>query len=84
MDVKPEIVNRLWLQSCAQADGRTTRELVQHFARLLADEVREECAKVCEAERVEFEQTKHPSDEAYNIAVKHCAAAIRAMKEGKE
>lgn len=42
--------------------------------------VREECARVCEAEYVDAEATGTAEDKAYNCAIEHCAAAIR---EGK-
>lgn len=38
---------------------------------------REECAKACEAEAVDAEQTGEENDKAYNMALKHAAAAIR-------
>ena len=42
--------------------------------------VREECARVCQAEYVDAEATGTAEDKAYNCAIEHCAAAIR---EGK-
>ena len=39
--------------------------------------VREECARVCEAEYVDAEATGTAEDKAYNCAIEHCAAAIR-------
>lgn len=60
-----------WLECNNEADCRA--------AMLGAIELeREACAKVCEAESVEAELTGHPSDAAYNMAIKHAAAAIRA------
>jgi hypothetical protein len=43
--------------------------------------VLEEAAKVCAAEKVNYELTQHAADEAYNMAVDHCADAIRALKQ---
>lgn len=37
-------------------------------------------AKACEEECVAANETGDPSDFAYNSAIKHCAAAIRALK----
>jgi protein required for attachment to host cells len=45
------------------------------------NEVLEEAAKACAAEKVNYELTQHAADEAYNMAVDHCAAAIRALKQ---
>lgn len=39
---------------------------------------RERCAKLCEAEKVEADITNDPTDRAYNMALRHAAAAIRA------
>ena len=58
-----------------------TFEALQRFAALVRNEVLEEAAKVCAAEKVNYELTQHAADEAYNMAVDHCAAAIRALKE---
>lgn len=52
-------------------------EFLERFAALVAAAEREECAKVCEEEQVEV-ITKE--DKAYNMAIKHCAAAIRSKK----
>ncbi len=40
---------------------------------------REECAKAAEAEQVE--DTGHDGDVGYNLAIKHCATAIRSRKD---
>jgi len=40
--------------------------------------VGEECAKVCEEEAVDAASTGDSGDEAYNAALTHAAAAIRA------
>lgn len=45
----------------------------------LADKTREECIQACECEKLEENECE--ADRAYNIAIKHCTAAIRAMKE---
>jgi hypothetical protein len=51
------------------------------FAALVRNEVLEEAANRCAAEKVNYELTQHAADEAYNMAVDHCAAAIRALKQ---
>jgi hypothetical protein len=43
-------------------------------------EEREACALAAEAERL-TDGTNDPADVAYNNAVKHCTAAIRARKD---
>jgi hypothetical protein len=57
------------------------RSIFERFAALVRNEVLEEAAKVCAAEKVNYELTQHAADEAYNMAVDHCAAAIRALKQ---
>ena len=42
-----------------------------------AAKVREECAKICEAEKVD-DPPDNDEDRAYNMAISHAAAAIRA------
>jgi hypothetical protein len=44
------------------------------------DNVIEECAKIIEAEKLE-EAPDNDSDRAYDAAIEHAAAAIRAAKE---
>lgn len=46
----------------------------------IRDAALEESAKACEGEQVEG--TGHEGDEAYNLAIEHCAAAIRALRGG--
>ena len=46
------------------------------------DEAYEITALVCEDESVDAEYTGAKEDRAYNLAIKHCAAAIRALKSG--
>lgn len=41
----------------------------------------EDAAKCCEGEQVNADATGMAEDRAYNIATKHCATAIRAMKK---
>lgn len=40
----------------------------------------EECAKLCDDEKVSGE-TGTEGDEAYNMAIDHCIQAIRALKD---
>lgn len=45
-------------------------------------DAREKCVAACEAEKVNYEDTKHPEDKVYNQAVDDCIGAItRALKE---
>lgn len=44
---------------------------------------REACAKVAEAERVDYAATEDPTDLSYNIACEHIAAAIRERTDGR-
>jgi len=46
-------------------------------------QVLEEAAEACLVEQVDAADTGHEADEAYNLAVHHCAAAIRALKTEK-
>lgn len=56
------------------------RGAVERFAQLVADAVKAEAAKVCAAEKVDYNSTQDDSDAAYNMAVAHCVGAIRAME----
>jgi hypothetical protein len=67
------------LATLADIDGWPFQ--LQRFAALLRNEVLEEAAKVCAAEKVNYELTQHAADEAYNMAADHCVAAIRALKQ---
>ena len=53
---------------------------LERFAQLVAAAVKEECAKVCSAEKIDYGSTQDDSDAAYNMAVAHCVSAIRAME----
>lgn len=59
--------------------GFASVSTLERFASLVAAqaaaEEREQCAKVCEAESLG--EPQDDSDAAYDLAVKHCAAAIR-------
>ncbi len=63
-------------------------EFIEDFARRIAllaaskarEEQREVDAKVCEAEKVDADATSDSGDHAYNVAIDHCAAAIRRGK----
>jgi hypothetical protein len=55
-----------------------TGRLLEKFASKVAAIERERCAKLCEAEKVEANLTGEPTDHAYNTALRHAAAAIRA------
>jgi hypothetical protein len=72
---------------CREVESAATAPLLERIAELereleaVRNEVLEEAAKRCAAEKVNYELTQHAADEAYNMAVDHCAAAIRALKQ---
>ena len=59
--------------------GLKLRWLHDQIVKAILDE-REACAKVCEEEFVDAEETRHPEDFSYNMALEHAAEAIRQRK----
>lgn len=52
------------------------------FAALAFAQGMEEAAKICEGEEVDYAPTGSREDRAYNLAVEHCADAIRRAAKG--
>lgn len=70
-----------WLSGAHEA-GECMRIFRAEVGQLRAEnsELIEQCAKACEAEAVDAEATGEDGDNAYNAAIAHAAAAIRALK----
>lgn len=65
----------LWSDALKETGARTYDEALECFAKKVAAAEREACAVACENEYVTVADA---DDEAYNRAIKHGAAAIRA------
>jgi hypothetical protein len=75
-DLVEQVARAMCEADCGQI---TENELARcrDFARAIIPVVREDCAKVAEAEKVNAAETDDESDRAYNRACDHIAAALR-------
>lgn len=55
-------------------------EALESYGRVVEAATIERCAQIAEQEKVDYEATKSEDDLAYNTALEHAAAAIRALK----